>query len=142
MTFAVPDVPITLQEIAEIEAAINVNIPLAMRSLYQQFNGGYPNPYIFESGGGAIPIAEFLPLKSANRESSVEVYRYFAFEEKLVPTRLFPFANDAGGNYLFVDTATPDGKVFILWHDTIDPNPLKSLNVGFSEFWASLKEDS
>ena len=142
MIFSEPDAPIALHEIADIEAALNINIPLAVRNLYQKVNGGYPAPFIYETKSGEIPIAEFLPLRSANRETSVDVYQYFAVEERLVPIKFFPFANDAGGNYLFVDTSTPDGRVFILWHDTIDPDPLKSLNIGFAEFWASLKQES
>jgi hypothetical protein len=134
------DIPLSDEDIDEVEVSLGFKIPQGVREFYLESNGGRITPPVFENEITETLMAELLPLKSTRRETAVEVYQYFAREMYLIPQPFLPFANDAGGDYFFLDTSIPNGSVYVLRHDTDRPDPLINLELEFSEFWASLKD--
>ena len=134
------DTPLSAEDIDGVEVGLDFKIPPVVRALYLESNGGRITPAVFENDTAETLLAELLPLKSSQREPVGEVYNYFARELRFIPKLFLPFANDAGGDYFFLDTSLPNGSVYLLRHDTDSLNPLIRLNLGFNEFWASLKD--
>jgi hypothetical protein len=108
--------------------------------MYLASNGGEPDPYVFENDELDTVVSEFLPLRSESRGTAVRSYKLLVLERAVVSPNLFPFAVDGGGDYFFVDTETPDGKVFFFRSDAADPS-LVSLGIDINEFWAALKPE-
>jgi SMI1-KNR4 cell-wall len=110
--------------------------------LYLLANGGIPEPYVFEDENLDTVVTEFLPLKSENANTAITCYRDLVLDKKSVPRYFFPFAVDGGGDYFFVDTATPEGAIYFYRHDNASSKPLLNLKVGFERFWALLKDET
>jgi len=108
--------------------------------MYLASNGGEPDPYVFENDELDTVVSEFLPLRSESRGTAVQTYKLLVLERAIVSPNFFPFAVDGGGDYFFIDTKTPDGKVFLFRSDAAAPS-LVSLGINLNEFWASLKPE-
>jgi hypothetical protein len=130
---------ITPEDIADVEVTFDLKLPAQVQKLYLSVNGGVPEPYVFESDTLDTVVSEFLPLKWKN-DTAIDVYLGLVRDKQLVPKCFFPFAVDGGGDYFFVDTATPDGLVYFYRHDTASSDPLLNLRVGFDQFWALLRD--
>jgi cell wall assembly regulator SMI1 len=136
------DVSLTAADIDGIEAKLGVTLPAALRAHYLRWNGGTPEPWVFEGASHTAVVSEFLPLKTEDdADTAVDVYRDLVVKQRLVPATLFPFAVDPGGDYFFVDVATPDGRVFLYRHDTAFEN-LRALDHGFDAFLAALVDEA
>jgi cell wall assembly regulator SMI1 len=132
--------PISAEEIAQVESDLGLVLPADLKGLYLASNGGTPPyPCRFGRGESATLIAEFLPLESEKgMETASDVYEDMVRDRELLPTTMFPFARDAGGDYFFTDCATRQGEVYVYRHDSIG-EPLGKLDCGVSEFWASMQ---
>lgn len=138
MNFTNSDSPITEAQIVECEANSGIRLPASLRSTYLKYNGGEPDPYVFQDDRIDTVVSEFLPLKSMSRGSAVRSYELLVKERAIVPSNFFPFAVDGGGDYFFVDMNTPDGKVFFFLSDSTDVSALHPLGMGLYEFWDAL----
>jgi cell wall assembly regulator SMI1 len=141
MHFANPEQPISESEIEQCEAACGIRFPRVLRSCYLSSNGGEPEPYVYQNDDLDTVVSEFLPLLSKSRGSAVQSYQRLVSERGIVPQHFFPFAVDGGGDYFFVDTSTPDGRVSFFRSDAADGNQLLPLGLGLEEFWAALKPE-
>ncbi len=130
---------ITPQDIADVETQLGLRFPAAVRTLYLSANGGIPDPAGFQDEKLDTLVAEFLPLKVENGDTAIAAYHDLVLDRKVVPVNFFPFAVDAGGDYFFVDTTSPEGAVYFHRHDTASSTPLIKLNIGIDRFWSSLK---
>lgn len=142
MRFSDSHTAITQQDIADIERGFGLKFPLSVRRLYLLTNGGIPEPYLFENESLDTVLTEFLPLRSEIADTAIKCYQDLVLDKELVPSRFFPFAVDGGGDYFFVDTATPEGAVYFYRHDTASSEPLLNLKVGFEQFWSLLKDET
>lgn len=140
VNFANPDPPITEDEIRQCEFDCGIRLPPPLRSTYVASNGGEPDSYVFENDELDTVVSEFLPLRSESRETAVQTYQILVMERAIVSRNFFPFAVDGCGDYFFVDTETPDGRVFFFRSDSVAPS-LVFLGMGLNEFWASLKPE-
>jgi hypothetical protein len=141
MKFVKPAPPLTDQDILNAETTLGIVLPLAVRDLYLSSNGGIPEPYVFENKDLDTVVSEFLPL-GENGDTAIQSYRRLVEEKKVVPLHLFPFAVDGGGDYFFVDCSTPEGSVYFYSSDSVNDDHLLSLEIGFEQFWLSLKDET
>lgn len=132
---------ITPQDLGEVEAKLDIKLPPSVRALYLSANGGVPKLHVFESDRLDTLVAEFVPLKSETADTAVNCYKDLVLGQNLVPRYFFPFAVDAGGDYFFVDTTTPEGAVYFYRHDRAGSDPLLSLRIGFDQFWSLLRDE-
>ena len=145
MTFRNTDMALTTDDIAQVEAELGLAFPLSLSRHYIQWNGGSPDPYVYEDEHIDTVVADVLPLKSlTNDETAVETYRDLVLEKQLVPRTFFPFAADGGGDYFFADCSDPNAQVYFFdsekWFDDRDKCLVK-LPVDFDGFFASLKPE-
>jgi cell wall assembly regulator SMI1 len=133
------EAPLTLQDIAAIEAALGLRFPRGLRDSYLRSNGGRPDPYVYEDDTLDTVVSEALPLTAVDEDSTaVATYRALVLEKQLVPAHFFPFAVDGGGNYFFVDCHSSDASVYFFDHDTAGEH-VRALDIGIDEFWNRLK---
>jgi len=140
MKFEECEIQLTEQDIAAAEASLGIRLPPELRELYFVSNGGYPDPYVHEDDNLDTVVSEFLPLRSERgRGTALVTYRLLVRKKRIVPAHFFPFAVDGGGDYFFVDCASPQGLVYFYASDNTEP--LLALGVGVSEFWSRLKAE-
>ena len=144
MTFDNTDAALTIHDIAQVEVELGLTFPLPLRRHYLQWNGGSPDPYVYEDEHIDTVVADVLPLKSPINGTAVKSYRALVLEKQLVPRTFFPFAVDGGGDYFFADCSDPNGQVYFFngeaWFDDRD-RCLVKLPVDFDGFFASLKPE-
>jgi cell wall assembly regulator SMI1 len=134
------------RDIAKAEQAIGLTLPPAVKKFYAKWNGGSPEPYMYQDGTIDTVVAELLPLKSSTaRGEAGQTYRRLVLEKQIVPKHFFPFAVDGGGDYFFVDCTDPAaGSIYFFrsdyWFDDREKCLVK-LPVSFDEFWLGLKPD-
>ncbi|CAN5401690.1 hypothetical protein BH09VER1_BH09VER1_09190 [soil metagenome] len=141
MKFTNPDSAIAEDEILRCEADCGIRLPCPLRLIYLDSNGGEPDPYVFQNDELDTVVSEFLPLKSELRGTAVQSYIRLVREKAIVFANFFPFAVDGGGDYFFVDTKTPDGKVYIFRSEATKSPALLPLGIGIDEFWMALKPE-
>jgi hypothetical protein len=64
MIFTNFDIQLSLSDIVTVENAIGVKLPEPLHRYYLTWNGGEPDPYIFENEDLDTLVTEFLPLIS------------------------------------------------------------------------------
>jgi hypothetical protein len=139
MEFLNPGRPVSRAEIADIEVALRLRLPVPLIWQYLQSNGGEPDPYVYEDNNLDTVVAAFLPIVSANASRTArDVYTGLVLEKKIVPQQYFPFAVDGGGDYFFVDCSTEDGEVSFF---SADDHSLLPLLLGVQHFWQALKPE-
>jgi hypothetical protein len=137
MRFDQPQPPIAPKDIDAIETRFGIKLPTELRAQYLQFNGGIPDPYVFENYNLDTVVVEFLPIVAHdNKRTAVDVYRDMVLAKGRVGRQFFPFAMDGGGSYFCVDTASPNGLVYFY-----DGAGLIPLGVGIGAFWSVLKPE-
>lgn len=141
MKITTSEMAVTAKEIASAEMALGINFPTPLQKFYLAANGGRPELYVFENERVDTVVAEFLPLQSESKGTSVRSYMQLVQSKKLVPPNLFPFAVDGGGDYFFIDCSTPDGTIYFLKGDSAKGVCLLNLHLSFDAFCDSLKEE-
>ena len=141
MKFSDSEKKLSPKKIAKIEADLGVNLPKILVEYYLRYNGGVPNPYVFQQGSIDTSVSEFLSLTSIEGDTSPAVYKDLVLEKKIVPVQFYPFAIDGGGDYFFLDMNDPKETVYLYIHDTVRKKPFINLRMSFTEFWDYLKED-
>jgi hypothetical protein len=145
MTFRNVDVALSLNDIAKVETEISLTLPEPLRNHYLRWNGGQPEPCVYEDETIDTIIAEILPLKSgAGRGTASKAYRTLVLEKKIMPKHFFPFAVDGGGDYFFADCSNPDARVYFFRGDYWLSDREKcvvDLSVNFEGFLTHLKPE-
>ena len=142
MYFDDSEAPITVEELADIEALILLKLPRPLKNMYVIANGGSPNPYVYEDDQLDTVVASVLPIASSSKQTAVNVYEDLVKSKKIVSSHFFPFAIDGGGDYFFIDCMSQDGLVHFYRSDSSDVgSPLISLGIGVEEFFRKLKPE-
>ena len=141
MQFTHSQESVSTTEIDQIETEMGLKLPESVRSCYLAANGGVPSPYVFTNDDVDTVVSELLPLKATKTGTAVQSYKRLVVALKLVPTSMFPFAIDGGGDYFLVDCRTVKGRVYLYRGNTDKHNPLVDLELDFDDFWASLKSE-
>jgi hypothetical protein len=129
-------------EIENIQKRLGFVFPRDVVNCYLNANGGVPERNTYENDDIRLEIRELLPLLDAAEEgeTAMQVYEDLVLREGLLPNRMFPFAGDTNGNYLYFDSETASGSVYLSLHDSIYPeDKLIDLGASFAEFWRRLK---
>jgi hypothetical protein len=97
--------------LANIEKKYGMKIPLKLKELIIENNGGRPNPSIFKpSSGEEVQVKMLL---SYNEEDAETIYMCIDYFKEHFGNDLLPFASEASGNYFCIKVS--NGAV-ILWH--------------------------
>ena len=138
MIFLESEERLSNDDIDEVESDLHIRLPIAVRSLYLESNGGIPSPYVFANQEVDTVVAELLPLKAIGKGTAGDAFKKLVLTHKLVPKSMFPFAVDGSGDYFFVDWTEENGHVYLYRGDTAADNPLLDLEYTFNDFWRSL----
>ena len=145
MTFLNVDVALSPSDIEQVEVQLGIKLPPPMHSHYLRWNGGSPEPYVFEDAVIDTVVSEMLPLKSgSNRETASQAYKKLVLDNQLMRMHFFPFAVDGGGDYFFADCSDPSAPVHFFRGDYWGSNRGKcdvNLSLTFEAFWRSLKPE-
>ena len=86
MKFRNCDLPLTEQDIASVEAAVGIGLPPELRAHYLAWNGGSPDPYVYEDDNLDTVVSECLPLRSTRGVgTALQTYRLLVREKHIVP---------------------------------------------------------
>jgi cell wall assembly regulator SMI1 len=145
MIFTNPERSLSQRDITKVEKEFGLTFPAPVRKFYAQWNGGSPEPYMYQDDTIDTVVAELLPLKSSTgRGEAGQTYQRLVLEKQIVPKHYFPFAVDGGGDYFFVDCSDPAASIYFFrsehWLDDRERCFVK-LPVSFDEFWLGLKPD-
>lgn len=126
--------PASDAEVEALESALGFSLPPGVRWLFQNANGGCPNPCC----SSFSDVAACVILGDLERRNGVwRVYRLFVVQKKLLPAYYLPFAHDSFGNYYVVDCRPDGGGVFVMNHeDGCRLEPLGS----WDAFWDGLHD--
>ena len=129
--------PATADELNALENRVGVPLPLALKRLFRDANGGRPTPSIFRDERGSIDVSECLAVR-AGRGSVLWTYELLIESKAAAPRHYVPFAVDSGGNCFLVDCVSEDAQVHLLLHDPAFR--LCRLGVGLEEFLQRLTD--
>ena len=126
--------PASDAEVEALELAVGFSLPVDVRWLFQNANGGCPNPCC----SSFSDIATCLGLGDLHRPNDVwSVYTLFVAKKRLLPAGYLPFAVDSFGNYYVVDCRQDGGGVFAMNHEHgCGLEPLGS----WDAFWGGLRD--
>jgi len=126
---------ILIEDLENLERALNISLPNSYKELMIEFNGGIPEKEYFKGGYG---ISTFYPIK--NGENNIEIVMETI--QDILPKDFFPFGDDMGGNDFCIDLSEENyGKVYlIIWEDD-DPVFLTNSFEEFLEGLTEIKED-
>ena len=142
MIFENQDRLVTAKEIDGVETDLGMRFPNSLKKLFIENNGGSPIPYVLHTQDHYTTVSETLPLLSdEGRGTAVESYKTLILERNLVPSKLFPFAVDSGGDYFFVDCTPNQESVFLYKADSAFGKNLNNLGMTLEGFWNSLIDE-
>lgn len=135
---------LTLNDIREIEAKLNIVLPKQLIEHYLKFNGGTPDKPFFYSAVSDIEtsVHAFLPMKYTDQIGYTLEDGYLDFRNrKVIPEKFLPFAHDAGGNPFCINLE--NGHVVIIWLDLgeVNDEAIRFLTNDFDEFLNALSEE-
>ncbi|WHX47199.1 SMI1/KNR4 family protein [Paenibacillus woosongensis] len=94
------DGPASEEQIQKVEKYLGVEFPKDYKECVTQFNGGYPEPDLFDINEEKDAIFSCL-LSHTNDEASIlEVYD---LSSNVLPAEIIPFARDPFGNLICFD---------------------------------------
>jgi SMI1/KNR4 family protein SUKH-1 len=121
-------------ELDAVESRFGLRFPSALRHVFRVANGGRPVCRCAgRYGDRHTGISECLVL-SGRTGSASWTYDLFALSKKVIPTHLFPFAVDPGGDCFLADCSSADGDVVLYVHDTAFEH-LRPLHLTLEQFW-------
>lgn len=135
---------LTLDDIREIEAKLNIELPKQLVEHYLKFNGGIPDKPFFYSEVTDIEtsVHAFLPMKYTDEIGYTLEDGYLDFmNRKVMPKKFLPFAHDAGANPFCINLE--NGQVVIIWLDLgeVNEEAIQFLANDFEEFLNALSEE-
>lgn len=136
---------ISLEEIKNFETEYNVNLPERYKGFLLNWNGGYPEPSMFEISveKGVSVIDHFFGIGDEESDLSdyIDVYEY------RLPTGFVPIAYDPGGNVICLGTKDPYYDNIYFWDheneqgDNENMSKMYFLANNIDEFLGNLYED-
>src|SRR6185437_5815420 len=142
MLFENQDRSVSIAEIENVEAELDLRFPNSLKKLFLENNGGRPIPYVLHTQNHWTTVSDTLPLRSSkSRGTAVHCYKILVLERKLVPRELFPFAVDSGGDCFFVDCTPDQESVYLYKADSAFGENLADLHMSLGEFWNSLVDE-
>ncbi|MEC0714480.1 SMI1/KNR4 family protein [Bacillus haynesii] len=140
-----PGKKLSLEEIEQFETKNNVKLTEKYKKFLLQWNGGYPEPNIFnisdEQGKSVLNVFNSIGDMYDNLEKVIDIYEY------RLPTGFIPIADDPAGNVICLGTKEPYYDKIYFWdHEEESENPDDMSNMyiladDINEFLDNLYED-
>ncbi|MDG0891825.1 SMI1/KNR4 family protein [Bacillus paranthracis] len=133
--------PVTNEEIQAVEQYLNIKLPNDFVACVKKYDGGYPNPKVFDVPGQDENVFSDLLTLHIEDEYSI-VQNYNSVKDRLV-AKVYPFARDPFGNLLCFDYRNNTDSPTIVFWDHEEENieeaifPVCST---FTELLASLRD--
>lgn len=136
---------LTNADINEFETTLGFALPSDLREHYLAYNGGQPVPRFFPKGDEVFAVEEFLPIKfGIRRERFEDAYQDIVVGNDLFPSKLIPFANDAGGDYFCYSLRDRAEGSVVFYQSEYYDDPSRcvvTLSRSLNEFLASLVDE-
>ncbi|MGM2784109.1 SMI1/KNR4 family protein [Bacillus cereus group sp. Bce018] len=133
--------PVTNEEIQAVEQYLNIKLPNDFVACVKKYDGGYPNPKVFDVPGQDENVfSDLLTLHIEDKYSIVQNYN--SVKDRLV-AKVYPFARDPFGNLLCFDYRnTSDSPSIVFWdHEEEDiEEAIYPVCSTFTELLASLRD--
>lgn len=110
-----------------IDMINNSNIPMELKQLIKQYNGGRPEKNIFDTKSSKERVLK--SLISYNKEDKENIYMY----EKIFNKGLIPFAVTEFGDIICINTETSEVELYLHEQDKTE-----KISDGISEFFDKL----
>ncbi|MCK6075296.1 SMI1/KNR4 family protein [Paenibacillus silvae] len=94
------DGPISEELIKEVEQYFGVEFPIDYKECIKEFNGGYPEPDVFNINDESDAI--FSCLLSYTEEGA-NIITLYEITSEFLPSKIIPFARDPFGNLICFD---------------------------------------
>jgi ankyrin repeat protein len=112
--------PLTEEKLRAFEERRGITLPEPYRRFLLQHNGGVPEPAHFTYLDEAGPYTDgkvtcFLAIHDGHHMSLEDAIQTFKIDEKRMPDRIFPIADDESGNQICISVAGPDTGVVYYW---------------------------
>lgn len=138
---------ICIQDINELEAIIECELPRSFKEHYLRYNGGYPEKEFFYSKESDIEtmIQFFSPIKFAigeDEDDTIEKLYLFYKNMYIQMKEYLPFANDYGSNQICMNLK--NFKIYMVYMDYGDVTDcsIKYLADTFENFIKGLSDTS
>ena len=106
--------------ISAFERATGLRIPAAMLELLRHSNGGHPELDSYNPNGvedtNSFGINVFYNLTD-DKTATDSLWEAIQVWRPYVGSHALPFAEDGGGNILFLDQSVDPASVKVCWHD-------------------------
>ena len=106
--------PVTNEEIQAVEQYLNIKLPNDFVACVKKYDGGYPNPKVFDVPGQDENVfSDLLTLHIEDKYSIVQNYN--SVKDRLV-AKVYPFARDPFGNLLcFAYRNSTESPTVVFW---------------------------
>ena len=130
---------IDFQQIIGAEALLRVSFPDSYRTLLSKFNGSYGAAEFSLSGNkGSAEIGVWLSISPWDSESMCSTLS--TWKQHKLSTRIVPFGEDGGGNYVCFDYRRSDTPSIVFWfHELEGEDGLYPVAPSFEEFLNDLR---
>ncbi|MGN4613427.1 SMI1/KNR4 family protein [Bacillus cereus group sp. MYBK71-2] len=133
--------PVTNEEIQAVEQYLNIKLPNDFVACVKKYDGGYPNPKVFDVPGQDENVfSDLLTLHIEDKYSIVQNYK--SVKDRLV-AKVYPFARDPFGNLLCFDYRNSTESPTVVFWDHEEENIEKAIYPvcsTFTELLASLRD--
>ncbi|MCC2336771.1 SMI1/KNR4 family protein [Bacillus tropicus] len=112
--------PVTNEEIQAVEQYLNIKLPNDFVACVKKYDGGYPNPKVFDVPGQDENVfSDLLTLHIEDEYSIVQNYK--SVKDRLV-AKVYPFARDPFGNLLCFDYRNSTESPTVVFWDHEEEN--------------------
>ena len=133
--------PVTNEEIQAVEQYLNIKLPNDFVACVKKYDGGYPNPKVFDVPGQDENVfSDLLTLHIEDKYSIVQNYN--SVKDRLV-AKVYPFARDPFGNLLCFDYRNSTESPTVVFWDHEEENIEEAIYPvcsTFTELLASLRD--
>lgn len=122
ITFSETEYKLNIKDIEEIEKFIDLKLPNEYKEHLLLNNGGRCEPNIFDfNEKGKITSSNidwFLAIYNGEYDNLKDYLKIYKIDKKRLPTHIFPFALDAGGNLICISCGSNDfGSIYFWDHE-------------------------
>ncbi|GAB6438924.1 TPA: SMI1/KNR4 family protein [Bacillus cereus] len=133
--------PVTNEEIQAVEQYLNIKLPNDFVACVKKYDGGYPNPKVFDVPGQDENVFSDLLTLHIEDEYSI-VQNYNSVKDRLV-AKVYPFARDPFGNLLCFDYRNSTESPTVVFWEHEEENIEEAIYPvcsTFTELLASLRD--
>lgn len=106
-------------DLVQFESKWQIELPAQYRLFLRRYNGGYPDPtdFSFKSGKSGSSLSCFFGVKESGELSLDDALSTF---KDRIPKRMFPVADDQGGNLICISLSGQDAGNIYFWNHELE----------------------